>query len=381
MDANVLGPEGFCCPHARECRGSIKKGHRFYEGILSHVGRLLTATQNGLILPGGSNTPVTTSYLWDDAGERVRVTQPMSTTQSLVRNWTFDPRSTAKTSTYTDAKGTTTNHYSPQGWLESVNDPRAITLNFEYDNQGRRTRRYGVAGSTKDNQTFTYDFAANMLTAKVTSTGTTITMDYDDDGRISHVYQASTQPTTTYAYDPSTGRLSSLVDPAGTTGYDLRLQRELWHLTDPFNTTAALTYSYDSAGRIYRRTDPAGLTWSRSYEWNTGRLDTQSVVNYASGQTLASFDLGYDQASNVTSRVETVPINPDSGTWGYTYDGANRMATSTAPSAITTTYLYDGAGDRTSVGRIGHRPHHDLRRGRPSHLLLRRDRLHPRRPR
>ena len=47
MDANVLGPERFCCPHVRECRGSIKKGHRFYEGILSHVGRHFDLSARG----------------------------------------------------------------------------------------------------------------------------------------------------------------------------------------------------------------------------------------------------------------------------------------------------------------------------------------------
>jgi hypothetical protein len=39
MEANVLGPGGFCCPHADLCRSSIRSGDRFYEGILSHVGR------------------------------------------------------------------------------------------------------------------------------------------------------------------------------------------------------------------------------------------------------------------------------------------------------------------------------------------------------
>jgi hypothetical protein len=39
MDGNVLGPDGFCCSYAKVCRASIRPGHRFYEGILSHVGR------------------------------------------------------------------------------------------------------------------------------------------------------------------------------------------------------------------------------------------------------------------------------------------------------------------------------------------------------
>jgi hypothetical protein len=39
VQANVLGPTGFCCSHADQCRQSVRPGDRFYEGILSHVGR------------------------------------------------------------------------------------------------------------------------------------------------------------------------------------------------------------------------------------------------------------------------------------------------------------------------------------------------------
>ena len=39
MDANVLGPQGFCCASLAACRDSIRDGNRFFEGQLSHVGR------------------------------------------------------------------------------------------------------------------------------------------------------------------------------------------------------------------------------------------------------------------------------------------------------------------------------------------------------
>jgi RHS repeat-associated protein len=314
--------------------------------------RLTVVTQNGLILPGTPNTPVATNYLWDDAGERVRVTQPISSTQTLVRNWTYD--TSGRLATYADTKGTTTYSHGAGDQLESVADPRNLTLKFEYDNLSRRTRRYALSGgNTIDDQTFTYDLAGNMLTAKVVTTGTTITMDYDDDARPFHVYQASyPTPTTTYTYSSSTGRLTSVVDPAGTTTYDYNANGQLFHLTDPFNSTSQVAYGYDSAGRMSTRTDPAGLTWTRTYETGTGRLNTQTIVK--AGTTLGSFDLGYDQASNVTSRLETVKTetggnNADSGTWTYQYDAANRMISSTAPSTTVTTYGYDGAGNRTSV--------------------------------
>jgi len=315
------------------------------------AGRLISTIQDGVILPGTS-TPVTTSYVWNDAGERVRVTQPMSSTQNLVRNWTYD--TSGRLASYADAKGTTTYSYGAGDQLESVGDPRNLTLKFEYDNHGDRTRRYALSGgNTIDDQTFTYDLAGNMLTAKVVATGTTVTMDYDDDARPSHVYQASyPTPTTTYTYSPSTGRLTSVVDPAGTTTYDYNANGQLFHLTDPFNTTSQVTYGYDPKGRMASRTDPAGLSWTRTYESGTGRLNTQTIVK--GGTTLGSFDLGYDAASNVTSREERVKTetgadNADSGTWTYQYDAANRMISSTAPSTIETTYGYDGAGNRTSM--------------------------------
>jgi len=38
MDANVLGPQGFCCASFAACRDSLGEGDRFFEGQLSHVG-------------------------------------------------------------------------------------------------------------------------------------------------------------------------------------------------------------------------------------------------------------------------------------------------------------------------------------------------------
>jgi RHS repeat-associated protein len=173
------------------------------------------------------------------------------------------------------------------------------------------------------------------------------------------VYQASyPTATTTYSYNTSTGRLSSIVDPAGTTKYTYTANGQLYQLTEPFSKTP-VTYTYDTAGRITKRTDGAGLCWTQTYETGTGRPDKRTIrVNGSSCSStiLGTFDLGYDISSNVTSRAETVTTetganNADSGTWTYAYDAANRMSSSTtpAPSSTVTTYGYDGAGNRTSV--------------------------------
>jgi YD repeat-containing protein len=83
--------------------------------------------------------------------------------------------------------------------------------------------------------TFTYDQAGNLLTAKVVATNTTITAAYDSDGRLWKVYQAAAQPTTTFTY--TTGRLSSIADPAGTTSFLYDANGLLREIDEPFSTT------------------------------------------------------------------------------------------------------------------------------------------------
>jgi RHS repeat-associated protein len=313
------------------------------------AGRLTSATQNGITLPGGG-TGVSTTYTYDDAGERVRISQPLTSTLTQVRDWTFDD--SGRPASYVDAKGTTAYTYGPADWLEQVSDPRGFTLRFEYDNLGRRTRRYKAGPS--DDQTYTYDQAGNMLTATVVASSTTITLDYDNDGRMQQVYQASyPTPTTTYVYDATTGRLSSITDPAGTTTFSLYDANGLLkEITDPFSATKVI-YTHDSEGRVTKRTDGGSLCLTQTYESLTGRLDSRTIKSggvACNGSTRASFNLDYDRASDVTRRVETVTGNTFGGTYDYTYDGSNRLATVTGPAAFgSRTYGYDGGGNRTSL--------------------------------
>jgi RHS repeat-associated protein len=237
--------------------------------------------------------------------------------------------------------------------LEQVGDPRGITLGFEYDNLGRPTRRYQAGPPIADDQTFSYDQSGNMLSANVVATSTAITMDYDQDGRLQKVYQASGSPTTTYTYNATTGRLSSIADPAGTTAFSLYDANGLLkEITDPFSATKVV-YTYDTEGRVTKRTDGGKLCLTQTYEALTGRLDTRTIRGGAtpcSGSIHASFNLDYDLASNVTRRVETLTGNTFAGTYDYTYDEANRLKTVAGPAAFgSRTYDYDGGGNRTSV--------------------------------
>jgi YD repeat-containing protein len=217
------------------------------------AGNLTQVRQNGIVLPGTS-TVVTTDAFYNDVGERIQLAQPLTTSLTQVRNWVQDPA--ARTSTFSETRGTTTytttSHLEQAGWVSSITDPRGITLSFERDNLGRETRRYRSSPSVADDQTFTYDLAGNMLSARVVATGATISMDYDDDARLWKVYQASGSPTTTYTYSSTTGQLSQVTDPAGTASFTYRTGDGLISsITDPF--AGLLTYTYDSAGRMTER--------------------------------------------------------------------------------------------------------------------------------
>jgi YD repeat-containing protein len=114
-----------------------------------------------------------------------------------------------------------------------------------------------------------------------------------------------------------------------------------------------VTYTYDSAGRVIKRTDGSGLCWTQGYESGSGRLDLRRIRKgppSCNGAIHATFDLGYDRASNVTSRTETITGNAYGGTYTYAYDAADRLASVSGPAAFgSRTYTYDGASNRTSV--------------------------------
>jgi RHS repeat-associated protein len=102
-----------------------------------------------------------------------------------------------------------------------------------------------------------------------------------------------------------------------------------------------------------RRSDGGSKCASLTYESGSGRPDVLTVrktTACTSGTVLATFDLGYDAASNVSSRAETITGNSFGGTYTYTYDAANRLLSASGPAAFgSRTYAYDGAGNRTSV--------------------------------
>lgn len=276
----------------------------------------------------------------------MKVDQPLVTGTSFVRTFTYDTGGNQVTAT--DARGTVTNTYDAGHRLTAEDLPNGVHRDYTYDAQGDElsvtATKTGFASATR---TFLRDLAGNMTRA--TQGSKVVNLTYDSDGRISST-STDAGDTSTRTYNATTGNESSETTVAGTVNLTWGANGLLTGIQDPF-TNQTTNYSWDSAGRLSGRTDPAGLTWVRTYD-AANRVDTQTIAN--SGGQIASFDLGYDAASNVTSRAETVktPAGSNlagSGTWNYVYDGVGRMTSATDPSGTTTTYGYDAAGNRTSV--------------------------------
>jgi RHS repeat-associated protein len=323
-------------------------------------GRPLTVTSPGAFLPTGaippgtSTTPVSVSVVYDDAGERVGVSQPMSTVQTLNRNWTYD--TSGRVATYADLKGSTTYTYNDAGLVSQVADPRPQSVFYGYDYLGHEVCRHTAVCtvSTPGADAFTYDKAGNLLAAN--STAASFSMTYDNDERLWKVFRSTnlTTPETTYTYNASTGHLSSITDPAGTTAYTYNATGAVATIDDPLGASGVSTYGYDSAGRLVSRTDAQSmLTWTRGYDPNTGLANTQTIKKTGTQTTLGSFTLGYDPAGDVTSKTSTVGSNAANGSWSYAHDALGRMTSSIGPNSTgvqtTTLYGYDGASDRTTT--------------------------------
>jgi RHS repeat-associated protein len=323
---------------------------------------------------GASPENFTTTLYYNDSGETLRIAADLSADGSRVqrRDFTYTGRGLLKTTTEHHGTGAgqmgdvvTTNSYDVGGRLQSLDSPRwsdTNELKFAYDDLGREVSRYRLSGTNHvDEITTTYN-ADGSINTLARAGGPTYAYTYDGVNRLTSF--GGGNGTTTWNHK-ATGQLDQLITTAGTTSYAYNINGLLGSQSDPV-TGGATAYTYDAAGRPITRTDVGGLTWNRSYEQETGRVDTQRIWKTGTNpqRTFAYADLGYDEAGDVTSRMEklwklgttsspaTTAGDTGTGTWTYGYDGAERMTSATGIKAIGGTwsgaYTYDGLGDRLS---------------------------------
>jgi RHS repeat-associated protein len=271
--------------------------------------------------------------------------------------------------------------YDAMGNLTSLTPPGRPAHNFAYTvvDQVSSYTAPNVGGGNQTVYAYNLDRQLNTITRPDNQT---LTFGYDSGARLSTL----TIPggNYTYAYDATTGNLSSITAPGGGTvsyTYDGSLLKQTtWAGTvagsvsrvfdnnfritsQSVNGANTINFTYDNdslltgAGSLtltrnaqtgfVTGTTLGSMTDSRNY---TGFGEVSSYSASYNGSGIYSASYTYDKLSRLTQKVETV-----GGTdiYDYTYDTAGRLTQVKKNSVVSATYTYDSNGNRVSYAGAG----------------------------
>ncbi|QQS12097.1 MAG: RHS repeat protein [Rhodospirillales bacterium] len=302
------------------------------------------------------------SRVADPAGGQTRLTydkrdNPLTITDSrgLVTTNVFDGFDNLIQTTSPDT-GVTVNHYDEAGNLTRAIDARGVSTWFTYDALNRVTsRRYAAPpGTTADDVTFTYDdptagnFGIGRLTGIVDPAGTSA-FAYDARGNlVRHTrVQGGLTLVTSYTYDLS-DRVASVTYPSGRVVEHTR--DALGQITQAVTrqtaggtpTTLASAGTYRPFGPLTGLTLGNGLTLSAAYDLDY-RL-TNLTVGPGVGASVLNLTYAYDAVDNVLTLSDAVTPARDQ-TLGY--DALDRLTSATGQYG-SLLYAYDIVGNRSS---------------------------------
>jgi RHS repeat-associated protein len=258
-------------------------------------------------------------------------------------------------------------------------------VDFEYDALNRlwKTHVYPTRGNlnVKYTTVFAYDEVGNKVSETDAKNNLT-QFRYDAANRLIMTIDALNYDVE-FGYDARGNRLWIKDQNDNQTSFAFDLDNRVTTITEPTGQGgASVTYlDYDEVGNLISRTDANGDTVDREYD----ALNRLIVVTYPNNDTVefaydgrsnrlslsdgyAGVDYGYQyddrslltQFQNVTwnktvtyehdeDGKRTEMVTPDSGTIGYSYDGADRLDVITRNSSLVADYDYDGAGRRTRL--------------------------------
>ncbi|GAA0734441.1 hypothetical protein GCM10010199_53540 [Dactylosporangium roseum] len=297
------------------------------------------------VQPVTGTMSITTSFGYDASGSPTRFTDGRNNQFWTTYNTWGLPESRiepATTAYPNEADRTFTAVYDAAGRLTSKTLPGGVQLAYTYDDLNQLTGQTGSgAEAATAARTFGYDDAGRITSLSVP--GGTNAITYDDRGLPLSITGPADNTSYTYTND---GLMKSRTDAAGTTNFGYDTAGRLKTVSNP-TTNIDLNVAYNAMNQ------PSTITYGAN---NKKRAFTYDFLHRLKTDTVSSFDgtviqgsvaYGYDENSNLTSKVTTGFAGASSNS--YTYDLANRL-TSWTSGSTTTSYAYDASGNRTQNG-------------------------------
>jgi RHS repeat-associated protein len=222
--------------------------------------------------------------------------------------------------------------YDAAGNRSQRTDYNGVITGYTYDARNRLTT---VSYPDTTSATYGYD-ALSRLTTATNPTGT-VTVAYDNRGRVSSVTDVFGQ-VVSYTYDENSNRTQMSLNAAVNATYQYDVINRLTQLTD--DTSLNITFAYDATNKLTSRTLPNAVVSTYEYDG----LNRLTRLKHAKGvNTLADFQYQFDTANNITQMTD------GAGAHNYTYDSLDRLTAATHPAGQTNeSYSYDDVGNRTA---------------------------------
>jgi RHS repeat-associated protein len=312
----------------------------------------------------GSSGTYKTAWAYDAAGNLIQTTLPdnsyISNTLDTAHRLIKVTDALGNYTSYTlDALGdrTQTNIYTKGGSTAAFQ--RADT----FDALGRLLVDTQGAGQTT---TKTYDLNGNVITV-ADGLGHTTTNTYDALNRLAASTDANSG-TTTPSYDAH-DRIINVKDANGNaTAYIRDGFGDVIQQTSP--DSGVSVFRYDADANVTKKTDALSIVTNQTFDsldrvlTTTYPASTAENVAYTYDQTGTGFSFGIGRLTSVTDAAgsltrayeergnlftETRVNGTKTLVTGYTYDGANRVASMAYPDGTLVNYQYDAAGYVSTV--------------------------------